>query len=154
MRIVPPHIFSTYNHTKFIVERFPHSNIQRYILISMMLMNVFNSPYFFVCISVIPVHIYYFIFCFEFHYPITDIIVNYPYLLFLRSRKTNAKCCNKKGKNHSGIILKQLVRSVARNIVWSRTSDIFLRFANILALPTFCIGDVKELKHLLENIKM
>ena len=59
-------------------------------------------------------------------------------------------------KTHSDIILEQLVRSVARNIVVSRTSAICLRVASILALPTFCIGDVersKIYKHLLENKK-
>ena len=45
---------------------------------------------------------------------------------------------------------------MARNIVVSRTSAICLRVASILALPTFCIGDVersKIYKHLLENKK-
>ena len=59
-------------------------------------------------------------------------------------------------KTHSDIILEQLVRSVARNIVVSRTSAICLRVASILALPTFCIGDAersKIYKHLLENKK-
>ena len=59
----------------------PH--IQCYIFISMMLMNVFNSSYCFVNIHVIPVHFYYLIFCFNFYYPIADIIVNHLYLLFL-----------------------------------------------------------------------
>ena len=55
------------------------------------------------------------------------------------------------------IIWEQLVRFVAGKIVVSRTSDICLHLANILALPTFFIGDIKELaiyKHLLDNIKM
>ena len=45
-------------------------------------------------------------------------------------------------------MLKQVVRSVARNIVVSRTFDICLSFANILVLPTFCIGDVEIIKNL------
>ena len=54
----------------------------------------------------------------------------------------------KSKKTHSDIILEQLVRSVARNILVSKTFDIFLRFANISALPTFCIGDVERIKNL------
>ena len=91
---------------------------------------------FFVNIPIIPAHFYYFMFCFKFDYTIKDIIVNHLYLLFT--------------------LLEQLVRSVARNIVVSRTSAICLRVASILALPTFCIGDVersKIYKHLLENKK-
>ena len=83
-------------------------------VISMMLMNVFNNPYFLVNITVISVH-FYFIFCFEFCYPIVDIIVNHLYVILLRSRKTNTKC-NKNEKNHIDIIFAQKVASVARNI--------------------------------------
>ena len=50
-----------------------------------MLINLFNSPKIFVNITVIPVNFYCFIFCFEFHYPIVDISVNYHYVHFLRS---------------------------------------------------------------------
>ena len=53
----------------------------------------------------------------------------------------------KRKKTHSNIILEQLVRSVARNIVVSQTFDICLRFANMLALPTFSIGDVERIKN-------
>ena len=49
---------------------------------------------------------------------------------------------------HFDVMLKQVVRSVARNIVVSRTFDICLSFANILVLPTFCIGDVEIIKNL------
>ena len=63
-----------------------------------MLVNVFNSLYFVVNIPVIPTHFYYFIFCFKFYYPIVDMIVSHLYLLFVHSRKTKAKCYNKKGK--------------------------------------------------------
>ena len=54
-----------------------------------------NSPYFFVNVTIIPVHFYYFIFCFIFYYPIVDVIVNHLYVLFLRFRKSNKKCCSK-----------------------------------------------------------
>ena len=103
---------------------------------------------FFVNIPVIPAHFYYFMFCFKFDYTIKDIIVNHLYLLFMKNDVIK--------KNDGDIILEQLVRSVARNIVVSRTSAICLRVASILALPTFCIGDVersKIYKHLLENKK-
>ena len=104
---------------------------------------------FFVNIPVIPAHFYYFMFCFKFYYAIKDIIVNHLHLLFMKNDVIK--------KNHSDIILEQLVRSVARNIVVSRTSAICLCVASILALPTFCIGDVersKIYKHLLENKKI
>ena len=79
-------------------------------VISMMLMNVFVCLYSFVNITVIPVRFYYFIFSFKFYYPLVDIIVNHLYLLFLRSRKTNTKCCDKNEKNpqwyHLGVASK------------------------------------------------
>ena len=55
------------------------------------------------------------------------------YVLFLRSHKASTKCFNKKEKTHSDIILTLLVSSV------SKTSHLCLNFANILALPDFCI---------------
>ena len=64
-------------------------------VMSMKFMNVFNSPYFFVNITIVPVHNYYFVFCFKLYYPIVDIIVNHLYVFFLRSRKTSTKCFNK-----------------------------------------------------------
>ena len=45
-----------------------------------------------------PIHFYYFIFYFKLYYPIVDAIVNHLYVAFLRSCKTNVKCCNKKEK--------------------------------------------------------
>ena len=42
---------------------------------------------------------------------------------------------------------------MARNIVVSKTSDLCLRFANILALPTFCIGDVGRMKSLKRSFR-
>ena len=55
-----------------------------------------NPPYFLVNLFVIPVSFHYFTFCSKFSFPIADIIVNYLYIRFLRSRKTNAKCYKKK----------------------------------------------------------
>ena len=63
--------------------RFPHSHVQCYVFISIMLMNVFNSPYYFINIPVIPVHFYYFIFYFRFYYSIVD-IVNHLYFFSVR----------------------------------------------------------------------
>ena len=95
-----PHIFPTYNDIITIVEKTPHSALSSVIfVISMMLMNVFVCLYSFLNITVIPVHFYCLIFCFKFYYPTVDIIVNHLYLLFLRSRKTNTKCCDKNEKN-------------------------------------------------------
>ena len=49
----------------------------------MMLMNVFLRPYSFVNSTAIPVHFYYFIFCFKRYYPIV-IIVNHLYYFSVR----------------------------------------------------------------------
>ena len=65
-----------------------------------------NSPHFLVNLFVILVSFHYFTFCFKFSFPIADIIVNHLYIRFLRSRKTNAKCYNKKTK-------KFVVRNIA-----------------------------------------
>ena len=65
----------------------------------MMLMNVFACPCSFVNITVILAHFYYFTVCFKFYYPTVDIIINHLYLLFLLSRKTSTKCCDKNEKN-------------------------------------------------------
>ena len=93
------HTFSQLTMTPDLLWKGPHIHISSVIfVISMMLMNVFVCPYSFVNITVIPVHFYYFIFCFKFYYPILNIIVNDLYLVFLRSRKTNTKCCDKNEK--------------------------------------------------------
>ena len=68
-------------------------------VITIMLMGVFVCPFSFVNITIIPAHFYYFIFCFKFYYPTANIIVNHLYLVFLRSHKTNTKCCDKNEKN-------------------------------------------------------
>ena len=69
-------------------------------------------PYSFVNITVIPVHFFLFHFCFKFYYPVVNIIVNHRYLVYFRSRKTNTKSC---------MILAWLVRSLASNIVVSKS---------------------------------
>ena len=97
--------FSTCNDTRSTVERAPHIHISSVILvISMILMNVFVSPYSFDNITVIVAHFHNIIFCFKFYYPIVD-VVNQLYLIFLRSRETNTKCCDKNVKTHSDIVL-------------------------------------------------
>ena len=68
-----------------------------------------KSPYFFLNFFVIPAHFHYFKLYFKFYFPIPDIMVNHIYILFLRSRKTYAKCYDEKRK-----------KSVARNIVASK----------------------------------
>ena len=89
------HTFSQLTMTSDLLGKGPHIHISSIIfVVSMMLMNVFNSPYFIVNITVIPVHFYSFIFCFKFYNPIVDIIVNNLYADFLCSRKTG----NKNGK--------------------------------------------------------
>ena len=75
-----------------------------------MLMKIFVYSYSLVNITVIPVHLYYFTFCFKFYYPIVNIIVIHRYLVFHGSRKTNTKCCGKNEKNpkwnHVGVASK------------------------------------------------
>ena len=86
------HTFSQFTMTPDLLWNGPHIHISRIVFaISMILMNVFVSPYSFLNIIVTPNYFYYFSFCFNFYYPIIDIIVNHLYLLFLRSRKTNTK---------------------------------------------------------------
>ena len=76
-----------------------HTHVSSVIfVISMMVMNIFVCPYSFLDPTVIPVHLYHFIFCFEFYYPIVDIILSHAYFLLLRSRKTSTKPFDKNGK--------------------------------------------------------
>ena len=53
-------------------------------VISMILMNISNSPYFFVNFTVIPVHFYCFIFCFKLYYAIGEVTLTF--LFFLREK--------------------------------------------------------------------
>ena len=98
------HTFSQHTMTPNFLWKGPHIPISSVIcVISMMLMTVFNSSYFSVNISVIPIHFYYFIFCFKFYYPIVDTSPATLYLLFLCLRKANGKYCNRKEKNLTAI---------------------------------------------------
>ena len=74
-----------------------HSHIQRYFSHKHGVYERIQLSIFFVNITVIPVHFYYFIFRFKFYHPIAD-IVDHIYVLFLRLRKTNTKFCNKNEK--------------------------------------------------------
>ena len=148
--VIPSHIFSTYSDTRFIVERSPHSHIQCYAFISIILMNIFNSSCFFhqnscnSCSFLL------------FHFLLSILLSYYIYhrppllVTFSPFLQNQCKMLLQKGKkSHSDIILEQLVRSVAGNIVVSRTSDyICISLANILDLPTFCIGNVEKIKNL------
>ena len=58
---------------------------------------------------VIPVPLHCLTFCVRLYFPITDVIVIHHYILFLRSRKINTKCYNKKRKE-----------TAARNIIGSK----------------------------------
>ena len=64
--------------------------------IQMMLMNVFNSPFFFFFLSTLMYFLL--IFCFKFCYHILPIIVNHLYISFLHSLKTNTRCFRKNEK--------------------------------------------------------
>ena len=110
--------FTNIQDTRFIVERSPHSHLQRYIFKSVMLMNVFNSPYFFVNIPVIPVHFNYFIFCFKFYYPNVDIIVNHLYHFFSVCVKPMQNVVKKKKEKTQRYDIKQLIRSVAKILLY------------------------------------
>ena len=71
--VIRPHIFSTYS---FSVKGSPHSHIQRYFYHKHDPQEGIQPSIFFVRITVIPVYYHYFIFCFEFYYPIIHIIVS------------------------------------------------------------------------------
>ena len=103
--------FSEFIMTPYLLWKELHIHISSVIfVISMMLMNIFVCPYSFLDRTVIPLHLYHFIFCFEFYYPIVDIILSHLYLLFLRSRKTSTKPCDKNAKSphyyHLGVASK------------------------------------------------
>ena len=61
---------------------------------------ILKLPYFLVNYFVISVPFHYFTFCVKFYFPIAAIIVSHVYILFLRSRKPNTKCYNKKRKKN------------------------------------------------------
>ena len=119
-KVIPPHIFSTHSDTRFIV------------FISIMLMDVFSLfllSHFFALNFVMLLQI---------------LLTTFTYFC---SRKANVKCCNKREK-HNNIIIEQVVRSVAEIIFVSKASALCLCFANILAIPTFCIGEIGRIKNI------
>ena len=70
-------------------------------VISMILMNIFNSPYFFVNFTVIPVHFYCFIFCFKLYYPIGEVTFTFLFSVHEKPIQNVAKT----EKTHSDVIL-------------------------------------------------
>ena len=88
------HTFSQFTMAPDLLWKGPHIYISSVLfVISMMFMNVFNSPYFFLNIIVIHVCFYYFILYFKLFYPIVDITLNH-----LKKRKKTLtlreKCLN------------------------------------------------------------
>ena len=82
-----------------------HIHISSNIFVtSMILMKIFNSPYFFVNFTVIPVHFYCFIFCFKLYYPIGE--VTFMFLFFVR--KKPIQNVTKTQKTDSDVILAYL----------------------------------------------
>ena len=99
--------------TPDLVWKGPHIHISTVIfVIRMILMNVFNSPYSFVNMFIISFFALNSII-------LLDIIVNYLYLFFLRSCKTNTKCCDKNEKTRQWCRF-DVTRSAARHIVVSK----------------------------------
>ena len=108
---IRPHIFLIYIDTRSIVKRTPLSHIQHYFCHK-------HDAHERICLSIFFTQHYcsfrsfllFPFFCFKFYFPIVEIIVNYLYLLFLRSRKTNTKCFDKNEKNpqwyHLGVASK------------------------------------------------
>ena len=68
---------------------------------SMIFMNVFNSPYFFVIITVIPVHFYCLIFCFKLYYAIGEV----PFTFLFSVHEKSIQNVTKPQKSHSHVIL-------------------------------------------------
>ena len=97
--------FLNLNDTRFITERSPHSHIQRFFFL--WLLFLFHKhdaheriyPSIFLSSLLNHVQFYKFMFCFKFFYSFVDISVKNLYVLFLRARKINTKCCNKYEKN-------------------------------------------------------
>ena len=92
-------------------KRTPDAHIQRYFCHKhdahkRICLSIFFSRYYCNSCSFLLIHT----FRFELYSPIVDIIVSHPYLLFLRSSKTNTKCCDKNEKNpqryHLGVASK------------------------------------------------
>ena len=84
----------------------PHIHISSVIFVlSIMLMNVFICPYSFVNITVIPVHSYYFIFCFKLYFPIViSSSITFIYYFSVRIKPIQNPVTKTK-KTHRDIIL-------------------------------------------------
>ena len=92
---IRPHIFSTYNDTRSIVERTSHSHIQHYFCRK-------HDVHERICLSIFFCKRYcnscsFLLFCFyfKFYYPILNVIANHLYLLLLHLCNTNTKCDKK-----------------------------------------------------------
>ena len=80
---------------------------------------------------------FYLIFCFKFYFLTVDIIASITFTCYFPVRVTPIQNVETKTKKtHSDIILAWLVRSVTKTIFFS---DLSMNFANLLALPVFCI---------------
>ena len=84
----------------------PHIHISSVIFVlSIMFMNVFICPYSFVNITVIPVHSYYFIFCFKLYFPIViSSSITFIYYFSVRIKPIQNPVTKTK-KTHRDIIL-------------------------------------------------
>ena len=72
-------------------------------VISMILMDVFNSPYFFVDITIIPVHFYCLNFCFKLCYCIVEITFTFLFSVCLKPIQIIKKNIKKPQQFHLGV---------------------------------------------------
>ena len=89
-----------------LLRKEPHIHISSVIFVlSIMLINVFICPYSFVNITVIPVHSYYFIFCFKLYFPIViSSSITFIYYFSVRIKPIQNPVTKTK-KTHRDIIL-------------------------------------------------
>ena len=92
---IRPHIFSTYNDTRSIVERTSHSHIQHYFcrkhdVHERICLSIFFCKRYCNSCSFLLLYFY-----FKFYYPILNVIANHLYLLLLHLCNTNTKCDKK-----------------------------------------------------------
>ena len=71
----------SYLPTPDLLRKGPHIHV--FSIIFIVILSMSSWTYFFVDITVVPVHFYYFIFCFKLYYPIVDFIFNHLYVLSL-----------------------------------------------------------------------
>ena len=124
--VIRPHIFLTYNDTRSIVERTSHSHILRYFCHrhdahERIYLSIFFCQDYYNSCSFLLFH--FLLFC----------IVSHLYLIFLRSRKTNTKCCHKNEKNsqrhHLGVASKICSYSLGHNILELYNTLVQIRFS-------------------------